>query len=316
MKISPHIAGLAAASELPARPLHLAIGMFDGVHLGHRAVVEAAVISARRAGGLAAALTFDPHPSRLLRPDKAVPLLLPAREKARRLVATGLDTVITQPFTAEFAAVPADQFVPTLLNALPQLKAIYVGENWRFGRGRSGDVPQLNAAAKAHGLRVYSAPRVNLDGEPISSTRIRAALGAGDMDTVNALLGYTYGCEGTVTPGKRLGRSLGFPTLNLPWAPECAPRLGVYAVRAGSATNPGKMWNGVANFGLRPTVADPATAQPLLEVHLFETPPFDVGDELQVEWCAFLRAEQRFTGVDALREQIGRDRDSAREYFA
>ncbi|MCC5025242.1 MAG: riboflavin biosynthesis protein RibF [Candidatus Synoicihabitans palmerolidicus] len=294
--------------------------MFDGVHLGHRAVVEAAVLSARHVNGLAAALTFDPHPSRLLRPDAAVPLLLPPDTKAKRLLVAGLDAVIIQAFTREFAAVDADDFVPMLKRALPHLRTIFVGENWRFGKGRKGDVDLLNAQAKAHGVRIFSAPRVNLDGDPISSTRIRAALQEGNLDLVNALLGYTYTIDGVVKAGQSLGRRLGFPTLNVPWAPECAPCLGVYAVQlraAGVKAADGKerVWRGVANYGLRPTVAKPGESLPRLEVHLFDTPPFGEGTPLEVEWCGFLRREKRFAGVDALRAQIGRDVTKAREYF-
>ncbi|WP_324726048.1 riboflavin biosynthesis protein RibF [Actomonas aquatica] len=318
MKLPAHIAGLDEARDLPARPLHLAIGMFDGVHLGHRAVVEAAVASARNTRGLAAALTFDPHPSRLLRPDAPVCLLQPAGIRSRRLLAAGLDVVIAQPFTPEFAAVSAEDFLPNLLKALPELRTIYVGENWRFGRGRVGDVAMLNAEARKNGLRVFSAPRVNFDGEPISSTRIRVALREGRLDTVNALLGYTYCTDGVVKGGQQLGRTIGFPTLNVPWAPECAPRLGVYAVRIRRAVRTSDdtaSWEGVANYGVRPTVADGETT-PLLEVHAFETPPFDAGDHIEVEWCAFLRDERRFDGIEALRRQIDQDAAAARRFFA
>ncbi len=319
MTLPAQLDGLAAARDLPRRPLHVAIGMFDGVHLGHRAVVEAAAASARQSGGLAVALTFDPHPSRLLRPDAAVPLLQPAGIRGRRLVAAGLDAVITQPFTAEFAAIEADDFLPMLMAALPTLRTIYVGENWRFGRGRRGDIDLLTTEAKRHGLRIFSAPRVNFDGEPISSTRIRAALREGQLDLVNAMLGYTYATDGLVREGQRLGRTIGFPTLNIPWAPECAPRLGVYAVRMRRAvrtSGDSACWQGVANYGVRPTVAAEADATPILEVHAFATPPFGPGDHIEVEWCAFLRDERKFDGVEALRQQIEQDAAAARRFFA
>lgn len=297
---------------LPAQPLHLAIGMFDGVHRGHRAVIEAAVHSARRSSGLAGVLTFWPHPSALFRPGNPTRMMQDSRAKARVLLTLGVDVLITQPFTAEFAAVSAEEFLPTLKQRLPQLAAIYVGENFRFGHGRRGDVPLLVAEARRHGLRVYSAPRVSLDGEPISSTRVRALLEIGDIEAVNALLGYHYSAEGVVQSGKRLGRTIGFPTLNVAWSPDLRPRLGVYAVRLSGAKSATAM-PAVANYGLRPTVEQ--AASPLLEVHVLGECSFGPGEEVTVEWLRFLRPEMKFKSVDELRAQIGRDREVATEIF-
>jgi riboflavin kinase / FMN adenylyltransferase len=302
-----------AAQLLPRRPLHLAIGMFDGVHLGHRAVVETAVQSAQRDGGVAVALTFDPHPSRLLRPDDPVRLLQSPELRARHLRAAGVAAVVIQPFTRAFSQLEAEGFLPFIRERLPQLGTVYVGENWRFGRGRRGDVTLLNEEARRLGLAVVSAPRINHNGEPISSTRIRTCVENGDIQLANTLLGYTYTTAGVVTAGKRLGRSLGFPTLNLPWTPECRPRMGVYVVRVG---RPGERIErpAVANYGLRPTV-DEAVA-PRLEVHLLAECPYDEGDRLEVEWEDFLRPEQRFGGLEALRTQIARDVEMARAWHA
>jgi riboflavin kinase/FMN adenylyltransferase len=227
--------GLAEASALAPRPLHLAIGMFDGVHRGHRAVIDAAVESARRSGGLAAVLTFWPHPSALFRPENPTLLMQDAATKARVLHTLGLDAVITETFTAELAGVAAEEFLPWLKSRLPGLRAIYVGENFRFGRGRRGDVALMAATAQNHGLSVFSAPRVCVGGEPISSTRIRELLVSGEIAQANELLGYAYFSDGIVAPGKQLGRTIGFPTLNVAWAPGLRPRHGVYAVRVGGA---------------------------------------------------------------------------------
>ena len=311
MDFPAHIEGLEHVT-LPARPLHLAIGMFDGVHLGHRAVVEAAVQSARASGGLASVLTFSPHPSILFRPEKPTLLLQDTASKARMLFALGVDVVITQSFDAEFAAVEADAFLSWLRQRLPRLTAVYVGENFRFGRGRGGDVPLLVAEGRQQGLRVFSAPRVNLDGEPISSTRIRAQLSAGDIEAANALLGYNYVSAGRVTAGKKLGRTIGFPTLNVPWSPELRPRFGVYVVRLSGAKTPDAL-PGVANYGLRPTVEN--SSQPRLEVHVLDECVYGEGDEVRVEWLRFLRPEMKFANVDELRAQIERDRAVARRYF-
>jgi riboflavin kinase / FMN adenylyltransferase len=299
-------------ATLPARPLHLAIGMFDGVHLGHRAVIEAAVHSARRSGGLAAVLTFWPHPSALFRPEQATKLIQDPPTKARVLGTLGVDAIITQPFTMELAKVAADEFLPWLKQKLPTLAAVYVGENFRFGRGRSGDAALLLATGRKLGLSVFSAPRVSVDREPISSTRIRALLETGEVETANALLGYTYFAEGVVTPGKRLGRSIGFPTLNVAWSPALRPKLGVYAVRASGEKSPTPL-AAVANYGLRPTVEQ--AVEPRLEVHVLGECPFGEGDRVFVEWLKFLRPERKFGGVEELRAQIAKDRDAARAWF-
>jgi riboflavin kinase/FMN adenylyltransferase len=294
--------------------------MFDGVHLGHRAVIEAAVSSARRSGGWAGVLTFRPHPSVIFRPADPTRLILDAPAQARQLAGLGVDVVITHPFTPEFARIRAEDFLAWLKQHLPDLVAVYVGHNWRFGAGRKGDVALLVEAGRALGLSVFSAPPVNFDGEPIASTRIRGLLESGDVAGANALLGYTYVSEGTVVPGRKMGRKLGFPTLNLPWTPELRPRFGVYMVRvrgqvekvdlpAGQLSQPDPL--AVANYGVRPTVE--AAGSPQLEVHLLEDCPFGAGDVITVEWLRFLRPEQKFASLDELKAQIARDVEQARQ---
>jgi len=298
---------------LPPRPLFVAIGIFDGVHLGHRSVIESAVQSARVAGGVAAVLTFDPHPSVLLKPDSPTRMILDLPAKVARLGSLGVDAVVVQPFTPDFAAVSAEEFVPFIKRHLPRLSGIYVGENFRFGRGRKGDVAMLVAEGKRHGITVFSAPRVNLDGEPISSTRIRGRILAGDMKGAAALLGYVYAAEGPVVHGKHLGRTLGFPTLNLGWSPDLRPLYGVYAVRVSGAKSYGWL-PAVANYGLRPTVED--SQEPRLEIHLLVACPYGAGDPITVEWVRFLRPERKFSGIDELKAQIARDVAQAREEFS
>lgn len=311
MAASMHFDGLDHVA-LPARPLHLAIGIFDGVHLGHRAVIMPAVEAARQERGLSGVLTFWPHPSALFRPQAATRLMFDAATKTKVLLNLGVDLVITQPFTPDVAGIEAEAFVPWLKTRLPTLVAIYVGENFRFGRGRRGDVALLVRTAAAHGLTVFTAPRITHAGEPVSSTRVRAQLEAGNLETVNALLGCPYFAAGVIAPGKQLGRTIGFPTLNIPWAPDLRPRLGVYAVRIWNQTHPRPL-PAVANYGLRPTVEQ--AAEPRLEVHVLGACPFTSGDAVTVEWLHFLRPELKFAGVDELRAQIARDRDSAEAYF-
>jgi riboflavin kinase / FMN adenylyltransferase len=302
------IDGLAAA-KLPLQPLHLAIGMFDGVHLGHRAVIDPAVREAKTIGGLPAVLTFWPHPSALFRPQNATRLIQDGPTKARVLGQLGVAAVITEQFTPEFAQIEAEQFLAWLKERLPTLAAVYVGENFRFGHKRRGDPKLLSESGTELGIAVTVTEKVTVRSEAVSSTRIRALLEAGEIDHANVLLGYPYFSEGAVIPGKRLGRSLGFPTLNLAWSPELRPRFGVYAVRVSGAKTSGGALRGVANYGLRPTVEH--TTEPKLEVHLLDACPFDVGDTINVQWLHFVRSEARFANVDELRAQIGRDRDEA-----
>lgn len=311
MKLPAQFEGLETVS-LNARPLHLAIGIFDGVHLGHRAVIEAAVQSARCSAGQVAVLTFHPHPSAVLRPEQPTRLLMDRQAKARVLGQLGVETVITQPFTREFAGMAAEDFLPWIKQKLPQLTAVYVGENWRFGSGRRGDIAMLVAEGRKNGITVFSAPRVNLDGEPISSSRVRALMEAGEIAAANALLGYHYFSEGTVVAGKRLGRTIGFPTLNIAWAPDLRPRFGVYVVRVSGKENVPAL-PAVANYGLRPTV-EKAT-EPRLEVHVLSDCPYDTGDTVLVEWLHFIRPEMKFGGLGTLRAQIAADRQAALDFL-
>jgi riboflavin kinase/FMN adenylyltransferase len=239
-----------------------------------------------------------------------------AELKGELLERAGVDVVIVQRFTPEFSRIEPELFLSHIRRSLVRLTTVYVGENWRFGRGRRGDISLLIVEARKLGLSVVSAPRINLDGEPISSTRIRSCLEAGEIDKANSLLGYTYFAEGVVTPGKGLGRKLQFPTLNLTWQPELCPRFGVYVVKVSGqgASSQHAAYPAVANFGLRPTVEN--STEPRLEAHLLgESCPFQAGDSIRVEWLAFLRPEEKFSGLGALTAQIGRDRETAERFF-
>ncbi len=299
--------------RLPPGPLHLAIGMFDGVHLGHQAVIESAVRSARRSGGLAGVLTFWPHPSALFHPARPARMLMSPPVKARVLAGLGVDAVIVQPFNLEFARIAAEEFLPFLRARLPQLAGIYVGENWKFGAGRRGDVRLLLAEAAKQRVTVVSVPPIHCDGAVVSSSRIRTGLEAGRIEEVNQLLGYSYFAEGEVIPGRRLAGTLGFPTLNVAWEPELAPRFGVYAVRVAGDPAPAPL-PAVANYGVKPTVAATAGA-PLLEAHILGACPWTTGSRITVEWLKFLRPEEKFAGVEALRAQIARDAAAAKAFF-
>lgn len=296
--------------QLPPGSLHLAIGMFDGVHRGHQSVIGAAVEAARRDGGLAGVLTFWPHPSAVLRPGSPTPQLLPREIKLQQLGRLGVDFVIEHPFTPDFANTTAAAFLDLLRKSLPGLAAVYIGENFRFGRGREGDAATLEEAARNAGFAAHAAPRLEEAGSAISSSRLRELVAAGDVKRANEMLGYTYFAEGVVEQGRQLGRTLGFPTLNIAWLPALRPRFGVYLVTIGGDIGP--TLPGVANYGLRPTV-ETGAINPRLEVHVLAPTTLSYGDKVTVRWLSFLRPERKFEGLDELRSQISVDRQAAIE---
>lgn len=301
-----------------AAELHLAVGIFDGVHLGHQAVIQSAVHSAKGSGGLSGVLTFFPHPTRLFSPDNPTRLLMPPRVKSAALLALGVDLVIWKRFTRSFATLEAREFPGMLKEAFPSLCALHIGENFRFGKGRTGDVQLLVEEGARIGLSIFSVERLRLNGQPISSSRIRANLVEGNIHEVNQLLGVPYTSDSMVKPGMKLASQIGFPTLNLPWSPELTPRYGVYVVRVSGLNGMLNRVPAVANYGVRPTVL--STATPLLEVHLLRPPEvfpqeLGVGARLRVEWLHFIRPEFKFSGVDALRQQIVKDKEDAERFF-
>jgi riboflavin kinase/FMN adenylyltransferase len=281
--------------------------MFDGVHLGHMTVIESAVFSAAQNGGTSGVLTFDPHPSRIFRPEDPTRLIMPIDRKCARLHGVGVELVIRKQFDRAYASLEAEKFAEQLKAELPCLQAVYVGENFRFGKARAGDVALLVETGRTAGLDVISVPRVQLNGLPISSTRIREALRGGDIERVNELLGYHYFADGPVVRGAALGRTIGFPTMNLPWEPDCLPCFGVYFVRFRS--DGGDWLPGVANYGIKPTVVK--NGSPLLEVHALKGNGFEPGQAIEVEWLRFLRREQTFASLEALKKQIAFDVETA-----
>lgn len=309
----PAICDSLDAVELGSRPLHMAVGMFDGVHLGHRTVIERAVQSARDSHGVSGVLTFSPHPSSILYPEKATRLIMPLDQKTQILIDLGVDLVIRKKFTREFAAIEAEEFPKLLRGALPTLSAIYVGEDYHFGRGRRGDVRLLIKEARKIGMSVFSSERIRHSGRYISSTRIREDLRTGRIEEVNAQLGYIYFSSGSILSGRQIGRKIGFPTINLTWMPELQPCYGVYAVRVSSQTD--ESWiAGVANYGVKPTVT--GESEPLLEVHLLEDTGLVAGDAAIVKWYSFLRPEERFPNLAALKVQIEKDKKKAANILA
>lgn len=306
MLICNRLDQLAAIGE----PLHLALGVFDGVHAGHQAVIARAVRAANLNGGLAGLLTFDPHPIRVCAPGKAPSSLLETLDHKARIVADlGINLFVPLHFDATLAAMDASEFIARLTAA--PVRTIVVGEDWRFGHARSGDVPLLMREAATRGFHLDAVPPVMLDGERISSTRIRQAIRDGNLDAAALMLGRPYTVCGTVIQGQHLGRKLGFPTANLATGDSQLPPDGVWAVRVSDCEGP--QWDGVANLGVRPTLGGTTR---VLEVHLFDFNDNLYGRNLEIRFENFLRGEIKYPTLDALQCQIAIDARAAREALA
>jgi riboflavin kinase / FMN adenylyltransferase len=291
-------------------PLHLALGVFDGVHIGHQAVISSAVRACEEQGGLAGLLTFDPHPIRVIAPNKApAALLATLAHKAKIVSDLGIGLFAPLHFDAGFAAMEASEFIERL--AMAPLRTITVGEDWRFGRNRGGDVTLLRIEAEKLGFQLEAVPPVMFDGDRVSSTRIRQAIRDGNLDAAAGMLGRPYGICGIVSQGRQLGRTLGFPTANLPVHDVQTPPDGVWAVRV-SETG-GTEWGGVANLGVRPTVDG---ENRILEVHLFDFSGDLYGQEIEVRFVKNIRAEMKFPTLEALRARIETDAATARLILA
>lgn len=286
----------------------VAIGNFDGVHRGHQAVLERALVEAQRIGAPALVLTFDPHPRQLFRPELPHFVLTPPAMRARLIALLGLDGVVEVPFTREFSSTSAERFVSEIL--LERLGASHclTGFDFHFGKDRAGGPAYLMESGARHGFGVTLVDAFRDEGaDVISSSRIRAALAAGDLAEANGLLGYRYTVEGEVVGGEKLGRTLGFPTANMR-LPNSQLRHGVYAVRLRRAD--GSLHDGVASFGRRPTVTD--NGAPLLETFVFDFNGDLYGETCQVSLFAFLRGEEKFASLDDLIVQMKRDVEEAR----
>ncbi len=302
----------ALASSVPESPLVLVIGAFDGIHIGHQKLINEAIDRARAIQGEAWLLTFDPHPSRVLRPDEAPLLLTSSTHKKRILETQGLDGVIFHPFTPELATCAPTYFIEELLAAMPKLHTIVVGTNWHFGHRAKGNVQLLEKLAVPRGIAVNVPTPVTWDNTLVSSTRIRQAVEAGHLEEAARMLGRPYSLLGTVTTGRQYGRQLGFPTANIRLEDEARPPTGVYAVQ--SLFN-GEGHNGAAYLGIRPTDRGLHTHH-LLEVHLFDVDMNLYDKEIEVIFTQCLRGDERFETAEALKAQIARDIQSARALFA
>jgi riboflavin kinase / FMN adenylyltransferase len=285
------------------------VGTFDGVHLGHRDVLSRLVARARASGLASVLVTFEPHPLEVLNPAAAPQLITTLEEKIALIRATGLDLLAVLPFTTELAQYPAARFVDEILLGRFRMRELLIGHDHGFGRGREGDITLLRqlGADREFAVDVVS-PVQAPDGEPVSSTAVRRAITAAELDHASALLGRRYSVRGEVVAGDSRGRLLGFPTLNVdPRAPrKLLPPDGVYAVQVVGSLG---RFDGMMNLGGRPTFGDDRRT---LEVHLFDASGDFYGDQVEVVFVARLRETMRFSGPEALIAQLHADADAAR----
>lgn len=291
-------------------PVVLAIGNFDGVHLGHAALLKRLAELASQTSLATMVLTFEPHPREFFDPASAPARLSSLREKLELLAENGVCQAMICPFNARFAALSARDFVEQVLVQACRVRHLIIGDDFRFGRGRTGDFNFLQQAGEEFGFSVEAMGSVTVDDERVSSSAVRAALAVGNMAHAARLLGRPYIMDGQISHGQKLGRQLGFATANIRIKHNPLPMTGVFAVEvAGLGEQP---LPGVANLGIRPTVGG---TRPVLEVHLFDFDRDIYGAHISVRFMHKLRDEQRFPNFDALKAQIAADAASARAFF-
>ncbi|OZI72248.1 bifunctional riboflavin kinase/FAD synthetase [Bordetella genomosp. 12] len=299
-------------------PCALTIGNFDGVHRGHQAILARVREAAQKRGLTPAVMTFEPHPREYFaqlhqRPELAPTRISGLRDKVASLACAGMQQVVIVPFDASLAEMSANAFIEDLLVNGLQTRWLLVGEDFRFGHQRSGDIDLLREAGLAHGFEVATLADVtDRHGHRISSSEVRTALAVGDLARAEHLLGRPFHISGHVIHGRKLGRQLGFPTMNLRVAPRCAARSGIYVVRV-QGLGPQPM-AAVASLGVRPSVED--AGRVLLEVHLLDESLDAYGKLVSVEFLHKLRDEEKFSDLPSLTAAIAEDARNARAYFA
>ena len=291
-------------------PLAVAIGNFDGVHLGHQALLQRLNEVAAAQGLKSAVMTFEPHPREFFAPDQAPARLTSLREKLELFAEVGVEYVYVCHFNRRFAAITVEAFMQDILRNALDARAVLVGEDFRFGAGRHGSMQDFVRA----GFNLQSQPQVNLDGKRVSSTAIREALAQGQLVEAARLLGRPYSISGKVVHGDKLARELGYPTANIHMLHDRPPLFGIYAVKLeGLAEDNGADLPGVASLGVRPTVKQ--NGKPTLEVHLFDFNGDIYGKHVRVKFMHKIRDEMKFDSLDTLKYWIAKDAEMARDYF-
>ena len=293
-------------------PLFLAIGVFDGVHRGHQAVISTSTRHAHSADGTPVVVTFDPHPARILRPEEAPHLLTATQHKIALIRALGVGHLLVVKFDKNFSATSPENFVEQLVQNSKPLREICVGHEWSFGKNRAGNLDLLQKLGARFDFNVVGIPPVKVNGTVVSSTAIRQAVEAGEFAKAASMLGREYTILGTVSGGEKLGKKIGFPTANLSAHSEQFPPDGVYFAEAWLD---GVLLHGVVNLGFRPTVS---SGQPerILEIHLLDFDQDIYAKDLEIRFVRYLRPEKKFESVDALVRQIEVDVRQAREFCA
>ena len=297
----------------PGMPHAVTIGNFDGLHLGHQAMLTRLLDVARARDLASGVLSFEPHPREFFAPAQAPARLSSLREKAEMLRGRGIDRLHVFRFNHAFSSLSADQFIEQVLVRTLQARYVLVGDDFRFGAKRAGDFSLLERAGKQFGFDTEFLPTVEVAGERSSSTAVRAALAAGELEHAARLLGRPYSISGRVVHGDKLGRDIGFPTANIQLKHNRPPLLGIFAVELYGLN--GQPLPGVASLGVRPTVKG-ADAAPVLEVHLFDFNADIYNRRVRVDFLHKLRDEEKYPDLPSLVAQIGRDVDNAKRFLA
>ncbi|PYQ34892.1 MAG: hypothetical protein DMF54_02885 [Acidobacteria bacterium] len=289
------------------------IGNFDGVHLGHRRILEAVVARARETRRPSIAITFEPHPLAVLRPDRAPRRLQTLHQKEEAIEALGIETLLVIPFTRDFSLVEPEKFVRSVLQRRLAVSELFLGSHFAFGRGKRGDLSLLTGMGPECGFIASGVEEVFFEGEPVSSTRIRTAIARGEVARANAMLGREYELDGLVAKGEKVGRKIGYPTINLEPENELHPADGVYVTQI-DIRSFGRRFDCVTNIGRRPTVyEDFATT---IETYVLDFSANVYGEKVRLFFFDRLREERKFPSVTDLSEQIGRDIQATRDFFA
>ncbi len=299
------------ATDLPRGGV-ATIGNFDGVHRGHRRILETVVERARAAARASVAITFEPHPLAVLRPDEAPPRLQTLRQKEEAIEALGIEWLLVIPFTRDFSLTEPEEFARGFLGERLTVSEIVLGAHFAFGRGKRGDLALLRRLGPECGFVADGVEEVIHEGEPVSSTRIREALARGRVVLARDLLGREYEIDGIVAKGERVGRKIGYPTINLAPENELVPADGVYVTRI-ELRSFGRPFDSVTNIGRRPTVYEDFSTT--IETYVLDFSANVYGERVRLFFFDRLREERRFPSVMALTEQIGRDIEATRDYF-
>ncbi len=302
------------AEEIPTdlAPSVVTIGNFDGVHAGHREIMRRVTAIARERGLTPTVLTFDPHPARVLAPDRAPKLIMTVPQRLRRLEAEGIEAALVFPFSLEFAKLTPEEFVERILSRALKARCVLVGEDFRFGYKQSGNIDTLRELGARFGFELRAVAAIEGGGERVSSTRIRSAISEGKVSRACRMMGSPFALEGSVVRGQGIGSKQTVPTVNLAWENELVPEVGVYVTRVRDEAT-GVEWRAITNVGFRPTFNGEGLT---VESFLLDPPPEQIPQRIEVEFLAHIRGERRFESPEKLRAQILRDVGAARRFHS